>query len=409
MRQFSKWGLSCILVVFLFSACRIFSFSTPGNASDPTQRQDSTESTSQQIEKDNTENPTTLDAGNPDQQRDLLPHSLYYLSTDQDGRYQIWKLAPDGKEPKPITAEKFNVDGFDISIQSANIAYLTNNKIIISDLDGRYIRTLVESEPDTGAQDWMIIKKVSVPKWSPDGSMIAYGLNGLILSDPEGENQITVLTNDFTTLNDGYTIITEGYSPHSWSPDGNQILVNIQYFEGGSKGLYVPAERSFIRLSGGDLCCYAAWAPDSRKIYTAGRLYYFTSDMWVYDSASGKGTQLIQEKNSDERYNFADFPFATDTHLYYYYSCFEGEPPNAIPLTLYKAPIQNLAQITRLRSDAQFLTEILWSSDGSRFLGVQPPPGGPVYPDHGPVVLIYPEDAPIIPILADGFHLRWGP
>src|SRR5512141_110094 len=36
---------------------------------------------------------------------ELLPHSLYYLATDQGGKLQVFRLAPDGKTVGQITFE----------------------------------------------------------------------------------------------------------------------------------------------------------------------------------------------------------------------------------------------------------------------------------------------------------------
>ena len=416
MSQLVKRGLVFALLILLISACRLFSLPTTAVDVNPTKLADNfeaiTEAEQEAIPVSPSGEPVISDnasKNNQDQPHNLLPFSLYYLSAGTDGTHQIWRMESNAKDTIPITLEEYGVDGFDISIDAGKIAYLTNNQIIISDLGGKFIRSLVVSQPNNGEDDWFITNRVSVPKWSPDGNLIAYGLNGLVLSNADGSNTRTVLQNEVTTLNDGYTIIKEGYSPHSWSPDGKKLLVNILYFEGGSKGLYYPEDGSFLRLSGGDLCCFASWAPDSNKIYTSGKLYYFSSDMWEYSAATGHGTQLIPEKNDDGTFNFADFPFATDTHLFYGYASFTGEPPNSIPLTIYNAPILNPAENNPLRSDAQFLTEMLWAPDASLVLGVQPPPGGPVYPNHGPVVLIYPDDTPIQPLLADGYHIRWGP
>ena len=73
----------------------------------------------------------TLETSTPS----LLPHALYFLAPGTNGKDQIWRMEKDGSGISVITAEANGITGYDISPSSGLIAYLTNNRIVITDND----------------------------------------------------------------------------------------------------------------------------------------------------------------------------------------------------------------------------------------------------------------------------------
>jgi Tol biopolymer transport system component len=338
----------------------------------------------------------------------ILPNSIYFLAPGTNGKDQIWRMDKNGSGISVLTAEANGIENYDFSKTNGLLAYLTNNRIVIADSEGKIIRVLVEGPPNDGKDIWYITQRVSSPLWSPDGSQISYGYNGLNLANPDGSNLRLLLQNKYKSMEGDLVIVEEVYGPSAWSPDGKKLLINIGYYEGGSKGLINLSDNSLLRFTGGDLCCTSVWSPDGSRIITTGAAYAAGSDMWAYDTSNGAGIQLIPMQTVDGKFNYADFPFVLGTDIYFGFTSYENEMQQNSPLTLSRISMNNPADRVSLRQDSQDLLELLWASDASLAIGVLPSPGETGYPGHGPVVLIYMDDRPIQALTADGHDLRWG-
>ncbi len=170
----------------------------------------------------------------------LLPHVLYFLAPGTNGKDQIWRMEKDGGGISVITAEANGITGYDISPSSGLIAYLTNNRIVITDNDGKIIRILVEGPPNDGNDIWYVTQRVSSPLWSPDGSQISYGYNGLNLVNPDASNLKLLLQNKYKTMEGGLIIVEEVYGPAAWSPDGKKLLVKYWVLRRWKQGTDQP-------------------------------------------------------------------------------------------------------------------------------------------------------------------------
>lgn len=412
-----NFGLAAFILtsVLIISGC-IVAPVPENNPDNPAKLATIIEETIQSMQASNTVVTTTPQPQETEQATDtlemstpsLLPHSLYFLAPGTNGKEQIWRMEKDGSGIVVLTAEANGIAGYDISPSSGLLAYLTNNRIVIADGEGKIIRILIEGPPNDGNDIWYVTQRVGSPVWSPDGNQISYGYNGLNLSNPDGSNLRLLLQNKYKTMEGGLIIVEEVYGPAAWSPDGKKLLVNIGYYEGGSKGLLNLSDNSLLRFTGGDLCCSSNWSPDGSRIVTTSAAYAAGSDMWVYDTSNGVGIQLIPMQAADGKFNYADFPFVFGTDVYFGFTSFETEMQQNSPLTLSRISMNNPADRVTLRQDSQDLLELLWASDASLAIGVLPSPGETGYPGHGPVVLIYMDDRPIQALTADGHYLRWG-
>jgi WD40 repeat protein len=404
-----------LTIVLIFSGCTVSP--VPENNPDNTSKlatmveetiqsmqRSATKSTTSPIPPEAGQTPATLETSTPS----LLPHALYFLAPGNNGQDQIWRMKKDGSGIAVLTAEANGVESYDISQSNGLIAYLTNNRIVISEGEGKIIRILVEGTPNDGKDIWYITQRVSSPLWSPDGSQLSYGFNGLNLANPDGSNLRFLLQNMYKTMEGDLVIVEEVYSPAAWSPDGKKLLVNIGYYEGGSKGLISLSDNSLLRFTGGDLCCSSIWSPDGARIITTGAAYAAGSDMWAYDTSNGAGMQLIPMQAVDGKFNYADFPFVYGTDIYFGFTSYGTEMQQNSPITLSRISMNNPADRVSLRSDSQDLLELLWAPDASLAIGVLPNPGETGYPGHGPVVLLYLDDRPVQTLTADGHYLRWG-
>ena len=110
----------------------------------------------------------------------MLPHSLYYLSDQAGGSFQIWQLSADGSDAKQVTNEARDISDFDVSPSNGQVAYITNNQLYLINSNGSG-RTLLINGDSVGEQDssYYFSQNLTGISWSPDGERLSYGLNGI--------------------------------------------------------------------------------------------------------------------------------------------------------------------------------------------------------------------------------------
>ena len=93
------------------------------------------------------------------QVQSLLPHSLYFLAPGTNGKDQIWRMNKNGSGISVLTAEANGIESYDFSKSNGLLAYLTNNRVVIADSEGKIIRVLVEGPPNDGKDIWYITRR----------------------------------------------------------------------------------------------------------------------------------------------------------------------------------------------------------------------------------------------------------
>jgi dipeptidyl aminopeptidase/acylaminoacyl peptidase len=155
--------------------------------------------------------------------------------------------------------------------------------------DGTNLRAITAL--DGASQDYLWVT------WSPDGGQIAYSTWPFGRSDPEKVTQSHVLTIDGLTdvviePDDGSKL----FSP-AWSPDGTRMAFIVQ---GKGIGIGPAGERSphltMTKPSFAGTIDFV-WSSDGNTILAVPS---GTGDPWLMDPAGGPGTQV--------HWNFADFP-----------------------------------------------------------------------------------------------------
>ncbi len=281
------------------------------------------------------------------------------------------------------------------------------------DSDGEQPELLVDGKDAIDDTDqYFFTEKISGLSWSPDGKTLAYGRNGLHIYHLDTQTDEHILPNDIEARDEGFLFPRALYSPYQWSPDGSQLLVNINYYEAGTLGIYTPGNAEIMALGEGIVCCQPAWSPDSRSIIIASPfLGYADSGLWRIDTATGKQIELIPATAPDSTLNFAGWPVVLlDGSLRYFYTNTPSFPTGDVPLLLVESSGDGITDRTILRPEQWLNYEVLWAENGSLAVAVQPVTGeAPGWPRTGPIVLIPPSENPVIPLGINGFQLRWGP
>lgn len=332
----------------------------------------------------------------------VLPHSVYFLS-QRTGNAQVWRLERDGLTLTQLTTEANAVNGFDVNTSDGGIAYSVDNQIYLLDADGSNRRLLVDNAVANSEEpDFFYTQVVSAPRYSPNGSYLAYSYGGVWVYDFTTAQGVQILANQ---LDDNEP--SELYSALEWSPDGTQLLISISKEEGSTLGTW-SVDGGLVRFEGEDLlCCQAAWAPDSRSVLLASAtLGLVEPGLWRYDTRTGAQTTLI-ETISGEAYNFVAWPQQLENgDLQYFFNSAADIPDADVPFYIVHSAADGNSGRTQMRSEAFSVREALWVADGSLVLAGQPAAGGGL---AGPVVLAYADGRPLQALLDEGYGLRWGP
>lgn len=334
----------------------------------------------------------------------LLPHSLYFLS-QRSGSAQVWRLETDGVTLSQVTTEATAVDGYDVSAADGSVAYVVSNQIYMVNADGSERRLLVDNAAANSQEpDFFYTQIISTPRFSPDGSKLAYSFGGAWVFDLATSEAQLILENEL----DGNDPV-ELYGPVEWAPDNSQLLIAISREESSTLGVWSSENDELVRLESEDLvCCQPSWAPDSRSVLLASAtLGIVEPGLWRFDSQTGEQSTLI-ETISGEVYNFVAWPLqVTNGDLQYFYNSAADLPEGDVPFYIVRSSADGNSGRSQLRSDAFSLREALWAADGSLVLAAQPATGGDG--TSGPVVLAFTDERPLQVLLDDGFELRWGP
>lgn len=341
----------------------------------------------------------------------LLPHTFYFLGTDNAGLTQVFRIERDGKTQKQLTFEPESVKDYDVSLADGSVAYVVGNQLLLVNADGSDRRLIVEG----GAVDENnpFLNMLNSPVFSPDGQTLAYGYRGLNLYSVSSGASNLVIENQIEDSG-GFPFPKELYWPERFSPDGTKLLITLGYYEGASAAIYDPASNSSVRLIGVEgalICCdETVWSADGSSIYSASAaMGMFNSGLWKVDPATGIVTTLFASNFDSSSFLYADEPYlALDNQLYFFFAESTIELNSRAPLQLVRSAPDGVTGRTVLRLDTfELMTESLWAPDAS-FIVVAFAPTPDVY-QGGRAEIVYLDGRPNVTLTPFAQQMKWGP
>ena len=347
----------------------------------------------------------------------LLPAPLYFLN----GAGQIVRLEVNGLTLTPITVEPEPITDFDVSPTGDRLAYVSNNSLIIADGAGANRIIAVAGEPlnpDNFGE--AINKAIDNIHFSPDGSQIAFGLNGvnLIRADRQNEAQLIQGSDPVPDLSSGSPPPADApprfFWPEAWSPDGSRLLIRFAYFpEGGGLAVKNLADDALVEISNGDnqVCCYAAWDQGGQAVYFASDITQFAAPgLWRADVQAGTSTTLLdgQPPQEDEPFTLISYPHHTRQGDLLAFVTQTPDPAFAPNPTLHRVSVEGApAELAQLRQDFYTIGDLLWAADDSGAIIVDISTNRQ-FPIKGPMVWLPTDGRPVLDLPAHGSHPRWG-
>jgi TolB protein len=208
--------------------------------------------------------------------------NISYIDISWSNEQNIYRMNTDGSDPINLTNNAFFVWEFDWSPDAKRIVFVSQHSvrdnsgahdrdIYTMDFDGSNVNQLTQTASDENH-----------PKWSPDGSYIAFISASKSTSHPDYDDQdLSLMDADGSNVTQIST--THGVSSFAWSPDGKKLAFsstnsNPPY----ESDLYlVDVDGSNItQLPGVPEATHPAWSPDGAQIalYSNDAIYVINSD-----------------------------------------------------------------------------------------------------------------------------------
>ena len=298
--------------------------------------------------------------------RDLGPAGLYTVEPDGTGRTSlgtggdpawapdglkiafadtgsgagdIFVMNADGTGRSPLTSNPAGDSTPAWSPDAASIAFVSNRDPTEDPcLDGAGDLYQMGSAGESGGVTRLTTRDEyeMVPRWSPDGSKIAFVR--MVIANQDVTCELALISQDLWVMNADGTgqqkIVNGGVEDLDWSPDGSKIVFSLIGGAGGYYDLWTikpdgTAMTPLTTTSTGDSFTevHPVWSPDGSKI-----AFESFQDLWVMSSDGTSRTHLVDTSMQETIPDWQPLPDNT------VYSPRYTRPKGANPLYLSLVP-----------------------------------------------------------------------
>lgn len=340
-----------------------------------------------------------------------IGNSLYYLS-NENGTFQVWKLHLDSNTATQLTNSPEDITDYSVSELGGSIAFITDNKLYLYNPNTSYTEIIFDGGYiDFNNQIDIFTSTINGLAWSRSDNILAYGYNGLNLFDGDENSHSQILSNQIISDTNAGATPQAIYRPISWSPNGSQILMNIESSEGWEIASYHIDSTTIVKMGAPFVCCTMTWLDDNQSILTSNPYVGLTfPGLWHYNTKTGQETTMVPTTSKEGTLNFVGWPIdMANGSLRYFYTNTAAYPEISPPLIMVESPFSALENPTPIRPETWPIIDALWAKDGSFAIIVQTPLGETITPYSGPILLIDTEGSSPIPLVTNGYNLQWGP
>jgi len=338
------------------------------------------------------------------EERSVLANGLYYLAQDANGIYQIFRLDKDGKSIEQKTFETSDISSFDVSPRDGKLAFVVENNLftMASTEDNRTTvleGPLLENDADRK------VRAIKNPLWAQDGQTLAFSFEGLNIYYPNPG--VTTKLLDYELSQTGQLLWTT-YIPHSFSPDGKKLLVDINKYETGNIGIYDLTTGDFRQASEIIYADTKTWSADSSAVFISEDTTseYSSGGLWRLNASNGEiATLFVSGAWEESPSHLANCPYlGPDGKLYF----FSFDDPNEYvarsPLKLIRTNADGVTGYEVLLPELFEPRECLWSQDASMVVLTQADDKG-----DRPATLLFINGNPAVQLIPNAREIRWGP
>ncbi len=198
-------------------------------------------------------------------------HGLFTLPASGDLEPQFLVKIPDTKENMEGVVPRWSPDG-------SQLAYAAGEGLYVIPTAGGQPRELAHLHDTPGWDGWCV-------RWSPDGKHIAalgWATKSIhaVFVVPASGGEVRQLTSDVE--------YKEGLE---WHPDGQRLTYHVSIAESETRQVYLDGRPpSFLCDAPGVWDYVGAWAPDGRRFFFTGSTKEKGWGIYVYDEATGEMT-----------------------------------------------------------------------------------------------------------------------
>lgn len=216
------------------------------------------------------------------------PADLYYLAHDAQGVTQLWRLTPINPQPTALTAEETHVQHYALSPTGDRVAYIAGNNLLVTNLtngDHHNVTTITTQQaPDPLNMEWKPVG--SSINWSAENTWLTYHdeLGIWIVPADASQPPRQIIAHHIPQTAEDVSSV-RFYSHPRWSPDGAQLLVTVNLWEGVAYEIVTVATGSVTELHQLNNS-HAAWTLDNRVMAWSAIDGYQSPGLYLADPAN---------------------------------------------------------------------------------------------------------------------------